>query len=68
MVGAWNWLLQSVSVWKKDIDSKLQLPDGSRIPAVLLGRCLTTPHPLTLTFLLPVSLFGASAPPRSRHQ
>eukprot|EP00802_Teleaulax_amphioxeia_P026800 Tamp_27964.p1 GENE.Tamp_27964~~Tamp_27964.p1 ORF type:complete len:175 (+),score=21.71 Tamp_27964:250-774(+) len=30
--------LDSVSVWKKDIDSKLQLPDGRQIPAVLLAN------------------------------
>ena len=33
-----NITLESVSVWKKDIDSKLQLPDGRRIPAVLLAN------------------------------
>jgi len=33
-----NITLESVSVWKKDIDSKLQLPDGRHIPAVLLAN------------------------------
>jgi len=30
--------LESVKEWKKDIDSKLVLPDGRRIPAVLLAN------------------------------
>eukprot|EP00290_Baffinella_frigidus_P023835 CAMPEP_0180262476 /NCGR_PEP_ID=MMETSP0987-20121128/44735_1 /TAXON_ID=697907 /ORGANISM="non described non described, Strain CCMP2293" /LENGTH=186 /DNA_ID=CAMNT_0022232575 /DNA_START=75 /DNA_END=635 /DNA_ORIENTATION=- len=30
--------LESVKIWKKDIDSKLLLPDGRRIPAVLLAN------------------------------
>eukprot|EP00293_Proteomonas_sulcata_P006577 CAMPEP_0184326678 /NCGR_PEP_ID=MMETSP1049-20130417/142688_1 /TAXON_ID=77928 /ORGANISM="Proteomonas sulcata, Strain CCMP704" /LENGTH=131 /DNA_ID=CAMNT_0026648881 /DNA_START=225 /DNA_END=620 /DNA_ORIENTATION=+ len=30
--------LESVRVWKEDIDTKLKLPDGSKIPAVLLAN------------------------------
>ncbi|EKX36796.1 hypothetical protein GUITHDRAFT_175417 [Guillardia theta CCMP2712] len=33
-----NITLQSVKIWKQDIDSKLSLPDGRRIPAVLLAN------------------------------
>ena len=29
---------EAVQKWKSDLDSKVQLPDGSTIPCVLLGN------------------------------
>ncbi len=29
---------EGVSIWKTDLDNKVQLPDGSPVPCVLLGN------------------------------
>jgi len=33
-----GWTLEEVTKWKTDLDNKVQLPDGSPVPCVLLGN------------------------------
>jgi len=35
---------ESVAKWKQDLDTKVQLPDGSPIPCVLLANKVETVH------------------------
>ena len=35
---------ESVAKWKQDLDTKVQLPDGSPIPCVLLANKVRTVH------------------------
>ena len=45
---------ESVAKWKQDLDAKVQLPDGSPIPCVLLANKVSfTRHwPLSLSLLV----------------
>lgn len=36
-----NSTFESVTKWKQDLDTKVQLPDGSPIPCVLLAKKAT---------------------------
>jgi len=47
---------EAVERWKKDLDSKVSLPDGSRIPCVLLANKVRNVSVKDITTLAPVCL------------
>lgn len=47
---------ESVANWKSDLDSKVQLPDGSPIPCVLLANKVSFVIPLLTYRLLTLKL------------